>query len=349
MEQEIKKDLKDWAKIISKYKKPNNTKATVQILTTFVPFFALWVLMYFSLSWSYLITLALAFVNSFFVIRIFIIQHDCGHQSFFETRKWNNRVGLICSFFSAIPYKYWAKVHSHHHGHTGQLEERDFGDINFLTVKEYHALPLGKKISYRIFRSPFMLFAIVPIIYLVFSLRYPFLGKGMKGWKSIHKALTVNNLLFTLAFIGCGFLFGWKNFLMVHLPIVYFFGSIAFWFFYVQHQHEETYQRWQDKWDYVLAAIKGASYYKLPKVMHWLTGNIGYHHIHHLSSQIPSYNLAKCAEENPILQKHVTALTFRQSLGTINNKLWDEESERMITFSEYTEITKVRNMRTEAA
>jgi len=359
MEQEIKKDLKDWAKIISRYKKPNNTKAIIQLLNSFGPFIGLWILMYFSLSWSYFLTLGLAFINAFFLVRIFIIQHDCGHQSFVGKRKWNNRIGLICSLFSAMPYKYWAKVHSHHHGHTGQLEERDFGDINFLTVNEYRELSLFKQFSYRVFRSPFMLFCIVPIIYLVFSMRFPFMGRNRKGWKRIHKAMTINNLIFLVVFIGCGSLFGWKNFLSVHLPIVYFFGVIAFWFFYIQHQHEETYQQWKDNWDYLLAAIKGASYYKLPKIFQWLTGNIGYHHIHHLSSQIPNYNLAQCAKENPILQKHVKILTFRESLGTIFNKLWDEESERMISFSEYAtlqkvqkkvqKVKKVREVRTEAA
>ena len=335
MEQVIKKDLKDWAKIVSKYKKPDNKKAIIQIINSFGPFVGLWILMYYSLSWSYGITLGLAFINAFFLVRIFIIQHDCGHQSFFGHRKWNNRIGLICSFFSAIPYKYWAKVHSHHHGHTGQLEERNFGDINFLTVREYQNLPLLKKFTYRIFRSPFMLFCIVPIIYLVFSLRYPFLGKGMKGWKSIHQSLTTNNLFFAGIVAACGFLLGWQSFLMVHLPIVYFFGVIAFWFFYIQHQHEETYQHWKDNWDYLIAAIKGATYYKLPKVFQWLTGNIGFHHIHHLSSKIPNYNLEKCALENPILQKHVKILTFSESLKTISNKLWDEELERMISFNEY--------------
>jgi len=346
MEQEIKKDLQDWAKIISRYKKPDNTKAAIQILNSFLPFIGLWILMYYSLSVSYFITLALAFINAFFLVRIFIIQHDCGHQSFLGKRKWNNRIGLICSFFSAIPYKYWAKVHNHHHGHTGQLEQRNFGDINFLTVDEFRKLPFYRKFIYRIFRSPFMLFCIVPIIYLGISLRYPFMGKNLKGWKSIHKALNINNFLFVLFFAGCGFLLGWKNFLMVHLPIVYFFGVIAFWFFYIQHQHEDTYQQWKNNWDYLIAAIKGATYYKLPKVFQWLTGNIGFHHIHHLSAKIPNYNLEQCARENPILQKHVKILTFTESLKTIHNKLWDEESKRMITFSEY---EKLQKRKTEAA
>jgi omega-6 fatty acid desaturase (delta-12 desaturase) len=342
MDQQIKKDLKDWQKIVSKYKKPDNTKAIVQLLNSFLPFIGLWILMYFSLSWSYFITLGLAFINAFFLVRIFIIQHDCGHQSFLGKRKWNNRIGLICSFFSAIPYKYWAKVHSHHHGHTGQLDERDFGDINFLTVKEYQELPFSKKFAYRVFRSPFMLFCIVPIIYLCFSLRYPFHGKEMRGWKSIRHNLSWYNLLFAAVFVACGFLIGWSSFLMVHLPIVYFFGVIAFWFFYIQHQHEETYQHWKENWDFLLASIKGASYYKLPKIFQWLTGNIGFHHIHHLSSKIPNYNLEKCAEENPILQKYVTVLTFKESLKIIFNKLWDEETNRMISFREYEQLKKSR-------
>ena len=345
MEKEIKSDLKDWAKIISRYKKPNNAKAVIQILNSFLPFIGLWILMYFSLSWSYIITLALAFINAFFLVRIFVIQHDCGHQSFLGKRKWNNRIGLICSFFSAIPYQYWAKVHSYHHGHTGQLEHRNVGDINFLTVKEYQQLPLHKKIYYRGFRSPFMLFCIVPIIYLGFALRHP--GKGkILNWKRVNKSLTVNNLLLVVVLLTGGFLLGWKSFLMVHLPIVYFFGVIAFWFFYIQHQHEETYMQWKENWNYLLAAIKGATYYKLPKMFQWLSGNIGFHHIHHLSSQIPNYNLERCAKENPILQKYVKILTFRESLKTIFNKLWDEESQRMISFSEY---SKMKKRKSEAA
>ncbi|MEM1214808.1 MAG: fatty acid desaturase [Bacteroidota bacterium] len=332
-ETKIKKALKDWPNIIKPYKQANTWKAAVQILNSFGPFVGLWILMYFSLEWSYWITLALAVVNAFFLVRIFIIQHDCGHQSFFGNRKWNNVVGWVCSFFSSIPYSYWARVHSYHHGHTGQLEHRDIGDINFLTVAEYRKLSKAQRLYYRGFRHPIMLFFIVPVIYLVVSNRYPSIG--FKGWKRTHYKQIINNLLLLGVFVALGFWLGWAKLLMVHLPIVYFFGVIAFWFFYIQHQHESTYMQWTKNWDFLLAAIKGATFYKLPRVFNWLTGNIGYHHIHHLSSRIPNYNLVRCARENPILQRYVKELRFGESLKTMFNKLWDEQQQRMITFREF--------------
>ena len=340
MEQEIKEALKDLAKIVKPYKKANTRKAIIQLLNTFLPFIGLWILMYFSLFWSYWITLGLAMINSFFLVRIFIIQHDCGHQSFLKGRKWNNRIGWVCGIFSSIPYKYWATVHSYHHGHTGQLEHRNVGDINFLTVEEFRALPRYRKWLYRGFRNPIFLFFIVPILYLCISNRYPFIG--FKGWKSAHRSQYFSNIALAAVFIALGTWLGWANFLMVHLPIVFFFGVTAFWFFYIQHQHEETYMQWGDKWDYLLAAIQGSTFYNLPKVFHWLTGNIGYHHIHHLSSQIPNYNLSKCAKENPILQKYVQKLSFVDSLKTVHNKLWDENQQRMISFREYYALEKRR-------
>lgn len=340
MDQEIKDELRDWTKIIKPYKKANHVKAIVQILNSFGPFIGLWILMYFSLDWSYWITLLLAFVNAFFLARIFIIQHDCGHQSFFQYKYLNNIVGWVSSFFSSIPYDYWARVHSYHHGHTGQLEHRDIGDINFLTVDEFRALPPYKKFFYRVFRSPIVLFFILPTIYLVWALRVQ--GISFKGWRSTYISQHINNILLLLVFILFGAWLGWANFLLVHIPIVYCFGTIAFWFFYIQHQHENTYMQWTKNWDFLLAAIKGASFYNLPKLFHWLTGNIGFHHIHHLSSKIPNYNLQQCAKENPILQKYVLKLSFLESLKMVFNKLWDEEQQRMISFREYYQLETLR-------
>ena len=342
MEQEIQEALGDWAKIIKPYKKASNKKAIIQLLNSFLPFIGIWVLMYFSLSWSYLLTVGLAILNSFFLVRMFIIQHDCGHQSFFATRKWNNRIGFVCSLFTSIPYTYWAKVHSHHHGHTGQLEHRDIGDINFLTVNEFRNLTGARKMFYRIFRNPIILFLIVPFLYLVFAVRYPLKGIGFKGWKSAHQSIYIDNIALAIFYFSIVYFLGWKTLVFVHLPIIFLFGSIAFWFFYVQHQHEMTFMQWKDKWNYLLAAIRGATFYNLPRLGHWLTGNIGYHHIHHLSSQIPNYNLRQCADENPILQKYVTKLSFVDSLKTINSKLWDERQQRMISFSEYYELERQR-------
>ena len=330
---EIKEVLKNWPKIVEKYQLPNTKKAVIQVLNSFLPFIAIWALMYWSISYSYWLTLGLAILNAFFLVRIFIIQHDCGHQSFLKSRNWNNRLGFICSFISLIPYQYWAKSHNFHHAHNGELEVRDIGDVDLLTVSEYKALNPKKRLKYRLYRTPIVMFLLGPIYYLLIHNRFPFIN--MKGWDSARKSLRKSNVYLIVFYIAMGFLFGWKNFLMVQIPIVVFFAVIAIWFFYVQHQHEEGYKQWKENWEYLLSAIRGSTYYKLPKAFQWLTGNIGIHHIHHLSSLIPNYNLEQCNRENPILEKYVTILTFRSSLKCIFSKLWDEESQRMISFREF--------------
>ena len=331
--QEIKQALQNWQSIVKKYQKPSNRKAIIQILNSFLPFIGLWALMYWTLQWSYLLTFLLAIVTAFFLVRIFIIQHDCGHFSFLKSRKMNHLIGVFCSFFSTIPFKYWAQVHSFHHGHNGQFEHRDLGDINFLTTVEFAKLPWWKKLFYRIFRSPVVMFFISPFVYLAISNRIPFIW--LKGWGRIARAQLYNNLMLVGLYALLCYLLGWKSFLLIQLTIVYVFGIIAFWFFYIQHQHEDGYKSWKDNWDYLIASIKGSTYYKLPKMFHWLTGNIGFHHIHHLSSRIPNYNLERCAKENPILNKFVTKVTFLESLKYMNHKLWCVRTQRMISFTEY--------------
>jgi omega-6 fatty acid desaturase (delta-12 desaturase) len=331
--EEISDGLRNWKSIVAKYQKANSGRAIGQMFSSFGPFVALWILMCFSVKYSILLTLGLGILNAFFLVRIFIIQHDCGHYSFFKKRKANDAIGFICSFFSSIPYTYWSRVHSFHHGHTGQLEHRDIGDIDFLTVEEYRDLPKWGRFKYRLFRNPLVLFTVVPMIYLAVMLRIPTIT--FEGWNKVHLKQHFNNIMIALVYIGLGFLVGWKTFLIVQGSIIFFFGMIAFWFFYVQHQHEHTYMQWTKNWDYLSAAIRGATFYKLPRFLHFLTGNIGYHHIHHLSSRIPNYNLRRCAKENPVLQKYVTKISFFQSLPMMFNKLWDEEKQRMITFREF--------------
>lgn len=332
---EIKEKLKNWAVTVQKYQTPSTKKAVIQIVNTFVPFLALWVLMYFSFDWHYGITIGLAIVNAFFMVRIFIIQHDCGHQSFFKSRRWNNVVGFACSFFSSIPYKYWAKSHAFHHAHCGQLEEgvRDIGDIHIKTVAEFRALSKWKQWQYRIYRSAPVMFVLGPLYYSLVPLRIPVIS--LKGWKKTRYSQVINNVCVIGAYVLLGYLLGWSKFVLIHIPLLIAFFVIAVWFFYVQHQHEEAYKAWKENWEYLLAAVQGSTYYKLPKVFQWLTGNIGFHHIHHLSSKIPNYNLEKCNQENPIFEKYATTLTFFQSLKTIFNTLWDEEQQRMISFREF--------------
>jgi len=339
IEKEIKEGLKNWPGIVSRYSQADNTKAAIQIVTSFGPFLAIWVLMYFSLDWSYWITAALAIVNSFFLVRLFIIQHDCGHFSFLNSRRANFVTGYICSFFTSIPFRYWSRVHSHHHGHIGQLEHRDIGDINFLTVKEFRERGFWGRLGYRIFRHPLCLFGLIPIIYMAVSNRWPFFD--FKGWRKIRISMIWNNVWMLLIYVLIAFVVGWKAFLAVQIPTIGIFAIIAFWFFYVQHQHEHTYMQWKENWDHLVASIKGSTYYKLPRLFQWLTGNIGFHHIHHLNSKIPNYQLEKCARENPILQKYVPTLTFRESLKCIFNNLWDEDLQRMISFREFYRMERV--------
>ena len=336
---EIKECLKNWREMIAKYQKPDSRKAVIQVLNSFLPYIALWALMYYSLNWSIFITIGLGIINAFFLVRIFIIQHDCGHQSFFKSRKLNNFVGKVCSVFSFMPYSYWAKSHNYHHGHSGMLEVRDIGDIPMLTVEEYKERNWWGRLRYRIWRFPLVTFVIAPVYYFIVSTRYPTFK--FNNWKKTTIMQIKDNIWIALGYIVLGFALGWAKFLIVQLMLVFFFGIISFWFFYVQHQHEMAYKEWKDNWDFLLSAIKGASYYKLPKMWQWLTGNIGIHHIHHLSSLIPNYNLEKCMVENKILSKYVTTIGFWDSLKTINNKLWDENQKKMISFSEFNRIEQL--------
>ena len=325
--------------IVKAYQLPNNKKAIIQILTSFVPFLGIWAAMYFLYEVSYGLTLLLGVVNAFFLVRIFIIQHDCGHQSFTASRKVNNAIGQVCSLFSMIPYKYWAKSHNFHHGHNGILwEHRDIGDIHTLTADEFHQLDRMGKLKYMFFRNGIILFIIGPIYYILINNRLPLIDA--KGFEQVKRALIWSNVRIVLFLVGLGFIFGAKALLFVHLPIIWAFGIIAIWFFYVQHQHETTYKQWKDRWEYIRAAVQGSSYYRLPKLVHWLTGNIGYHHIHHLNPLVPNYELARCHHENPVFEKVANSITFWASLKCIFHKLWDEKQERMISFREYFKLRR---------
>lgn len=326
--------LKQLPAIVKSYQLPDTRKAVIQMINSFLPFVAIWVAMYFLLDVSYWLVLPLAAINAFFLVRIFIIQHDCGHQSFTGSRKANDIIGEICSMISFMPYRYWAKSHNFHHGHNGALwEHRDIGDINLLTVNEFKALSTWRKFHYMLFRSFPVLFIIGPAWYLLIQNRMPLIR--LKGWEHAHRALWKHNILLVAVHVGLYFLLGYEAFVFVHLPILLFFSVIAIWFFYVQHQHETAYKEWKDKWDYIRAAVQGSTFYNLPKVFHWLTGNIGYHHIHHLNPLVPNYELARCHQENPILDQVANKITFIESLKCMFNKLWDEEQERMITYREY--------------
>ncbi|MFS3927911.1 fatty acid desaturase [Priestia flexa] len=310
------------------YEKPNEKSSVVQLINTIVPFFALWFLAYQSLAISYVLTLAIGVVAAGFLVRIFIIFHDCCHNSFFKNRRYNKILGTITGVLTLFPYNQWAHSHSIHHATSGNLDKRGIGDLWILTVDEYLEAPRSRRIAYRLYRNPFVMFVIGPIY--VFLITNRFNRKGAKRAERINTYIT-NVAIALIVTVGCLTL-GWQSFLLVQGPIFLISGSLGVWLFYVQHQFEDSYFEADEEWEYVQAAVEGSSFYKLPKVLQWLTGNIGYHHVHHLSPRVPNYNL-EAAHNNTEPLQNVPTITLRTSLESLRFHLWDEDQKKFVGFN----------------
>lgn len=335
---EFRDNITKALKSIKKYQTPNTKKAIVQIINSFGPFLLVWILMY-NLWENYKwIVFILGALNALFLVRIFIIQHDCGHNSFLKSRWWRHSVGYVCSLFSFIPYHYWAKSHHFHHNHNGMLEVRDIGDLNTLTVREFAALGRVRRFFYRLYRSPFVMFGIIPIYYILVHNRLALIK--LPEFKKQKWNLILHNVILASCIIALCLLLDWKKVLIIHFYVLGLFAIIAIWFFYIQHQHEDSYKHWRERWEFIYAAVKGSSYYKLPKIFNWFTGNIALHHIHHLNPAIPNYYLPQSLNEVSWLTKYTTEITFWQSLKLATHKLWDEQNERMVTFREFYRMEK---------
>ncbi|HLG05890.1 MAG TPA: fatty acid desaturase [Gemmatimonadales bacterium] len=317
----------NWKEMVARYQTPSVKRAVWQLLTTVVPLIAAFGLMYWSLSVSYWLTLTLALPAAGLAIRTFIIMHDCGHGSFLPSRLWNDVVGWVTGILTATPYSHWRREHAIHHATSGHLEERGTGDITTLTVREYLGLGWFRRIRYRLYRNPLLLLVVGPA-YLFVKHRWP--SRKFAGRREVINVfgtdLALAGMVTTLSL-----LIGFREFLLIWIPILMLSGAAGVWLFYVQHQFEHAYWRGGDEWDYATAAVAGSSYFRLPKVVQWFTGNIGFHHVHHLSPRIPNYRLERCHRENPSLQQ-VTTLTIRESFRTMGLKLWDEETGRMVGF-----------------
>lgn len=314
---------------VAKYQSPLNWRSIWQIINSFVPFFVIWVLMYFSLSISYWLTLGLALFAAGFLTRIFIIQHDCGHQSFFASRRANDFVGMIASVITLTPYEAWRRSHAKHHANSGDLDFRGFGDVDTITVDEYLALDFVGRVKYRAMRNPFVLFVVGPAIMFIILHRIPI--KVKKEWKKERRSIAMTNLAIAVVVIAMGLLIGFREFFMIQLPITIISSSLGVWLFYIQHQFEDTYWRRHKEWEYETAALEGSSYYKLPKLLQWFTGNIGFHHIHHLNPKIPNYRLEEAYEENDFL-RDATTFTLWTSIKVVFFHLWDEQQQKMVSF-----------------
>jgi acyl-lipid omega-6 desaturase (Delta-12 desaturase) len=310
---------------------PDLRRSIVQLTVTGGGFTLSWASAYAALGVSYILTLALTVPAAAFLVRLFMIQHDCGHGSYFRSRRARNAVGFVIGVLTLTPYQYWRRTHAHHHAHSGDLDLRGFGDVNTLTVREYRELAPRGRLAYRVYRNPLTLLLIGPVFHFVIKHRYPW--EVPRDWKQAWASIWWTNACIAGVLLMAAFTVGLVPFLMVQVPVTLMAGAAGILLFYVQHQFEATYWHRNPDWDYFTAAIFGSSHLVLPPPLQWLTASIGIHHVHHLSSRIPNYRLQECLDANPELQEG-TRISLRDSARLFRLTLWDEESRRMVSFRE---------------
>ncbi|GAE35529.1 fatty acid desaturase [Halalkalibacter akibai] len=324
-----KQKLAQLRKSIAPFEKSDVKSSIKQIINTIPPFFLLWFLAYQSLAVSMWLTFAFAVVASGFVVRIFIIFHDCCHGSFFKNKKANQILGNITGVITMFPFEKWKREHSIHHATSGNLDKRGTGDIWVMTVEEYVAASFKERLQYRLYRNPLVMFGLGPLFLFFITNRINRSDARKKERINTH-AITISVVALYSLII---WMIGWQAFLLIQAPILFVSGMLGIWLFYVQHQFEDSYFEDETEWDYVKAAVDGSSYYKLPKILQWVTGNIGYHHVHHLSPRVPNYKLEEVHETTIPLQK-ATTITMGTSLESIRFRLYDESKKTFVSFKE---------------
>lgn len=316
---------------LAPYREPNSARSVFELVITAVPFVFIWVLMWAALDASYWFGLLLAVPAAGFLVRLFMIQHDCGHGSFFRRRLTNDWVGRVIGVLTLTPYDFWRRAHALHHASSGNLDRRGIGDIDTLTVDEFQAKTPWRQLLYRLYRHPIVMFGVGPAYLFILRHRLP-IGLMRGGWQPWASAMATNAAIAILV-VAIIWLIGMGPFLLVQLPITLLAASIGVWLFYVQHQFETTVWNHDDDWNFHEAALHGSSHYDLPDVLRWFTANIGVHHVHHLCSRIPYYRLPQVLRDHPQLAS-VGRLTLYQSLRCVPKALWDERRQRLVSFRE---------------
>ncbi|HKQ46027.1 MAG TPA: fatty acid desaturase [Rhizomicrobium sp.] len=319
----------DLSRILLRYCVPDVRRALFEVAVTAIPLAILWALMWWSLGVGYWLTLFLAVPAAGFMVRLFIIQHDCGHGAFFRHRAANSWLGRVLGVLTLTPYDYWKRNHAIHHATSSNLDRRGIGDIDILTVEEYRGKPWLGRLLYRVYRSAPVMFVIGPAYMFFLQHRLPF-HQMRDGWRPWISTMATNAAIL-LTMVGMIWLVGVGPFVMVHLPIMLLAASMGVWLFYVQHQFEGVAWARTGSWSHHEAAMMGSSYYDLPGLLRWFSGNIGIHHIHHLNSRIPYYRLPHVLQDHPEL-KAVGRLTLRDSLKSVRLSLWCEKREQLVSF-----------------
>jgi omega-6 fatty acid desaturase (delta-12 desaturase) len=322
---------RDLLREITPYREPKTGRSVFELAITAVPFALAWVLMWALLDAGYWLGLLIALPAGGLLVRLFMIQHDCGHGALFRRRASNDWVGRILGVLTFTPYDYWRRSHALHHAGNGNLDARGVGDIDTLTVAEFRTRSSTGRLLYRLYRHPIVLFGLGPAYLFLLRHRLP-IGMMRNGWRPWVSTLGTNASIALVA-AGLSWAIGIKIFLLIHIPITIVAASIGVWFFYVQHQFENTQWDHEEDWSFHEAAVRGSSHYQLPAVLRWFSANIGIHHVHHLASRVPFYRLPEVLRAVPALAA-ASPLTVRQSLGSIGLVLWDEKKRRLVSFKE---------------
>lgn len=329
-----------WNSIVARHQQPSAKRALWQLTNTLGPYALSWYSMFHALQISLWLTALLAILCGGLLVRIFIILHDCAHGSFFRSRRANDVIGHVAGVLTFTPYAHWRWEHAIHHASAGNLDRRGTGDVWTMTVQEYLAASRGRRLAYRLMRNPLILFVLAPLFVFVIKQRFA----SAKANRRQRRSVWLTNVALGCMIAMFAWIFGIVSYLLIQSVALTLAGAVGLWLFYVQHQFENVYWERSERWDYTAAALQGSSFYKLPSVLQWFSGNIGFHHIHHLSPRIPNYNLQECHESDRLFEQ-VKPITLTASLKCLTLRFWDEQGRRLVGHAYMRRLEKERHTR----